>query len=686
MFQAQLRAGGAAGRWLAGLGIAKAHQLASLFPQARLDSGEVLLDLAEALEIEEAGELQDAEENLRTLIELAREESAAASACNARTPCWVFNARAVAERRNRRRDHELRRLTTDGWKDKLKPRPTGPVKLRYGTRGRRLAASGRPKARAEAETAERARWTDAVVSELRDLQAPSWRQLAGSAEPLRLMRLQLGGRRASTLRMRMREWKRYRVWLRQSRGLDFPEKVIDLVDYMVDRAGEPCTRSSLMGFRASVKFVETVGGYEHGWTDDLVFVNTYNELLAAAMRRRDGMATQQAIPPTMKMMAMMELTVTDSVDDSYDALLAWWGLVSCWAVLRYDDHRGLSPADVTEHTAHWELTFRRTKTTGLDKAVVTRVGVIDKSAWLLKSDWMSKGWGRWSEMAPAARDYFLCPPGVDGSCINREIGYTEYAARLRKMLAGLTDPTTGWILGRDASAVFSPHSFRAVLTSALSALGAGKEQLGWLMAWQTKGSATYVRTGRAMTLRMQSRLGVIVREQWGTEDPIGEGDILAQLADAMGHRGLGATDIRGVISGVSTFTAYQGTQFNLMGEPWRKETSLPPADGPTVTSGSASSSFEAPTEASVPNGTAPTEGFVITTSRKRGLRCLHLLGNCYRQPGIHYHVYEACGTTEPDADRYDQICRTCWPAGQIETSGSEEDEVSESSSTETEGA
>ncbi len=262
--------------------------------------------------------------------------------------------------------------------------------------------------------------------------------------------------------------------------------------------------------------------------------------------------------------------------------------------------------------------------------------------------------------------------------------YTEYSARLRAMLAGLRDPSTTWTLGEAASAIFSPHSFRAVLTSALSALGAGKEQLGWLMAWQTQGSATYIRTGRAMTRRMQSRLSTIVREQWGKEDPIGEGDVLQQLREAMEARGMDDLAIQSAVKGITTFTPYQGAPFGLNMELKSTEPNQVHRPDPTVVGGSAASTEAAQAKPCGPDEWPPSRGFVISLSRKRGLRCLHLIGKCYRQPGVHYRNYEVCGTEEPAAHRYDQICGACWPTGDESVDDGEGSEMTESSSTATE--
>ena len=58
--------------------------------------------------------------------------------------------------------------------------------------------------------------------------------------------------------------------------------------------------------------------------------------------------------------------------------------------------------------------------------------------------------------------------------------YIEYAARLRQMLKDLMSSETEQRLGKELAMRFTPHSFRAYLPSALSAVGFTSEGLNWL--------------------------------------------------------------------------------------------------------------------------------------------------------------------------------------------------------------
>ncbi len=80
MFANRLRGDGAAARWLRGLGVAAPHHLSSLFRQADLDSGIILVRLGHEMDLSDADELTMAEQDLYDIIGIAREETAAANA------------------------------------------------------------------------------------------------------------------------------------------------------------------------------------------------------------------------------------------------------------------------------------------------------------------------------------------------------------------------------------------------------------------------------------------------------------------------------------------------------------------------------------------------------------------------------------------------------------------------------
>ncbi len=215
----------------------------------------------------------------------------------------------------------------------------------------------------------------------------------------------------------------------------------------------------------------------------------------------------------------------------------------------------------------------------------------------------------------------LCQLGVGGGCARRELGYVEYSARMRVMLSRLWDPRSGCSLGEGPSMIYTPHSYRSFLTSALAALGASESQLGWLMAWRTKGSATYVRTGRTRTLLLQHRLAEVIRKQWGGEDPIGETDVLEHARVAMQKRGVTEGEIEVAIGFMRTFTPYLGAKFaEAVGmHELMMHMGVAGQEGqPSATTGSSSSTSTAVEEIAPIAKERSCEGYVISISPKRG--------------------------------------------------------------------
>jgi hypothetical protein len=339
-------------------------------------------------------------------------------------------------------------------------------------------------------------------------------------------------------------------------------------------------------------------------------------------------------------------------------MLAWWALTSTWSSLRFDDHRGLSPAGVVEHPDCYQMTFLRTKTTGSDKVETVRPGVVSKQAWLRYPGWFARGWSLWRQNAPFPRDYFLCPPADGGKCAHPELKYVEYSGRMRAMLAALPDES-GVDLGAQWAMFITPHSFRAFLPTALDSMGASRNWLSWLLSWKGKGSSGYARSGRDKTLTMQKTVADIVREHLGGSDPLGEGSVLLNLRAHLDERGADAAEAKRIINSLSAFPK-GGVERVLWpaGDSTRVEAGQPPGSsiGPAVLEEGTAAGGE-PEEEQV------ITGYVISISNKRRIRRLHLVGACYRQPGVDYQEYQVLGDEVPEASEYDDFCRSCWSGG-----------------------
>ena len=640
MFGLRLNRGTPLCSWLVDNGLTTAGGLASLWSSDELDSGAALVDIANALGLDEAAELEQVEAELRDLVTEAQRESAKENRALASEPEWALRARGLE--RKRRREGEPNG-TTSTWENAGKPTgsvPPPPYRARYGTcRQARTAGESDENGRQHAEKEERKRWFAELHEVLKELNAPSLKQARSSSDPERALSLQLGsGRRAATLRTRIREWRRFRIWLRERHGLAFPKDSTMILDYLADRAEEPCARNTLKGVQAGMKFVFRAAGMGEGlWTDEGLKAG-YAELLAQSARTVKGGTANQAIPPTAGILAMLERTVCSSRKPLLERLLSWWMLVSSWGMLRYDDHRGLSPSEVTNTGKCWELLLDRTKTTGSDKPVRHRKVSISYSAWLEHEEWLAVGKQAWDKAAPHDRDYFLCRfSGEQGT--RGEMSYVEYSARIRGILAGLRTEPYQEELGAEYAMCISPHSFRSFLPTALIGAGAPTEDLKWLSAWQTKSGETYVRTSGEKVLQMQEQLTAIIMLNKGERDAIGEWEVVQLGKAKLEARGQAKDTVGGVLSKIRYFRAERSEKKH-----WEDMRDNTPEPAPTKVA-----------EAEMEHG-----GYIVSISQKLGLRKLHRLGSCYRMPKRDYRYYEYLGNRMPTNVQYDSYCRSCW--------------------------
>ncbi len=233
--------------------------LTEFFPTEGLESGAAVMDLAEELGVE-VEESEIFEHAFWDLIAACAQESRRQHSRLATMPLWEMHLGAEAKRRRRWREEEQAKFDADDERKGRQVPPPPPSNPRFATARRRGAAlDGDSRAREKAEDAERAKWLGRLQGILDTLEG-TLRRESGCADDRRLIKALVGGRRASTLRARVRTWERYRQWLRGARGLEHPRSAGDFVDYLLDRAQEPCGRSVLRGAYDMLRFAEEMVG------------------------------------------------------------------------------------------------------------------------------------------------------------------------------------------------------------------------------------------------------------------------------------------------------------------------------------------------------------------------------------------------------------------------------------------
>ncbi len=662
--------------WLRRLGLDRTAGLAHFYTAAELESGAAAMELWQELGGGEDADFPRFASDLDGLVHFAQVQADQRTRGFAASPAFAFHfERRVRARREaiqaaelRLQRHELQRERADV--PPLPPHPRHRHRLRRGD----LLADGAP-GRHEQEEELRRRWIGKLHGVLVELEAPILSIVSSSARPEELLTSHLGGRRAATLAARARAWARYRGWLRAAYGVGHHREAHHLLDYLLDRRAEPATRGTLSAVFSMMKFADQAMGIplEARWSSDANVVAMVNSIIAGAAVSVGGRSRGPAPAPTAGLLIKLEELVCDDSGWAEGRRLAWWFLISSWSSLRHDDHRGMSPSAVAEAADGLDFVLDRTKTTGEDKPVKSRRCVVSNRAWLREPHWLAVGWKLWQDHAPRQRDFFLTQSRPDGTAIYRSLGYVEYAGLSRGIIANLLD-ADGEALGTDIAPYWRPHSWRSFVPSMAAALGATSDDIRWLSAWRAQSAEAYVRTSRAKTLLVQNNVAQLLRLHSGGADPVGERYALEQVSKHLSERGNPEEEVSRVVKALVVFPG-EAVTTPLWASLAAPETSGLSQAGDTTTTGPALKGGSMTVDGGGVSSTeseqerAQISGYVIATSRK-GKRCLHKAGLCYRRAGVHYQRYEVAGSVRPSTERYDDYCRDCWRQGPPRASGS----------------
>jgi len=607
------------------------------------------------------------------------------------------------------------RTADAAWKPAVRP---GRFRLRGDAR---MAAASGPVARAEAEAAERATWCEALVELLLEAGGPIVDATRAASDPRKALAAAAGGRRFRTLAKRIRSWRRLREWCLKVYSSPYPSSPLHLVEYLQARADEPCGLSALQAVAELFVFTEGCRGVPPGarLVDDPYYA-AYRKELEVQHAGAGPLGTRKAPRLPIPFVIALEREVVEDFAPPFYRAYAWWQLVSIWGSLRFDDHRGLAPAQVDFRDGRFTGTLSRTKTTGPGKRVQTLHVVISAESFLVYPNWLAEGWALWAKVAPFVRDYFLTRPTPDlAGALPIEMTYGESAWLLRGLLSGL--PRFGEALACHASPLvplFTQHSGRCWVSSLAALLGIEEARIGYLGRWSPSTARGYVRTADEVIRGVQAEVARRVRRDISSGDEVlfGEDQAARSIAVELEGRGAQPEEVERVLTGLRAWTHELIGELPLGAPSTPRRVSSPdPAlafavvdDFPDeqeswgvdeelcavldaaapeeILPGTADASRdlpEPPRSAAEPppplpledhaDLSAPEEGFVCSVS-KAGWRRLHRLGGCARLPGIHYLEYDFLGVERPTLDQYDDYCKQCWRGDADPQDGSEDAE------------
>ena len=534
--------------------------------------------------------------------------------------------------------------------------------------------------RKDAEEEERTRWIHELAQLVAGSQTPMGKLLLEEPSNVKVLG---AGLRASTLRSRVRHLRRFFSWLELTRGVRFPSELSQLTDYLRVRLSEPCNRGALKNTNEAFGFYEQVTGTPEAerHTSKELYQVVYRELRSNAL---PGRPTKQAPRMPVMLLEALERLVLNSDAAPYLRVFAWWVLLQNWATLRFSDHRGLSPSDITVSGGEFIGKLTRSKTIGADKSIQSRPVVVSSCCYVVEPQWVQAGWKLLSRLADFPRDYLLPTPATNlGGVLRAELRYDTGFAILNRTLSAVRLKDGSEV--PSALAVFwTPHSGRAFMPSASAALNFPREERNFLGGWQAQASDRYARVAR---LRVQNIQKAVVRtfQEQVQGDPLGESETFTHMEEFLVTKGcseerrkrlldaLQRWDVAAVARAqeelqaaaidpeASHIRAEQDEDAKPDEHPEPDAIAAPPAKKKrgghalvkTETLGENPRARRAAIRATL------RQGYYVCLSGKRGIRTLHRLGACYALPDVDYLHYEFVGECLPKNDLYDTICRLC---------------------------
>ena len=244
--------------------------------------------------------------------------------------------------------------------------------------------------------------------------------------------------------------------------------------------------------------------------------------------------------------------------------------------------------------------------------------------------------------------------------------------------------------------LWTEHSERMTLRTWAQAVRVPEDVRRQMGRWRPSADEGYEAAARVNVLRAQKTIAEFIRLNKGRADVFDEYMVMEQVGKRMEGMGLPEQMVEEQLKILCRFTARDSGGPDVHQVRWRMHGPvqfLRPEEGTPATPVDVDEDSEAETIVPGDGGEPKPEGvnlrgqFVISTVGRSGTKTLHKVGECYREPGVHYASYQVIGEEAPNPGEYHQACKVCFPRGGGEsTSFPEEGDSDEVSSSDTEGS
>ena len=298
-------------------------------------------------------------------------------------------------------------------------------------------------------------------------------------------------------------------------------------------------------------------------------------------------------------------------------------------------------------------------------------------AFLIDESWLKVGWDLWEGSDDIRQNFIVLPTDDMEDFTNLSAIPADRAALTREILsiAGLqvNESEHDIQIINAASRFWTEHFSRATLVSMARALHVPKsitDRMGW---WSigSEASEEYIRTYCSLIAKVQEKIATTMREaikEKNREDVFGENYVLEDLEECLQAKDTGCSNssIKKYINSLRTFNEIHALpNLDEATEVWnfkpseveeRNEVNENP--GEQVPEKDESSEEE---EEQVKLTSIPGPGvWVISVSRQT--KCLHIVGQCHRKPGVHYHKWTETKSGVKQ-EQFKKDCKVCFRLG-----------------------
>ena len=547
-------------------------------------------------------------------------------------------------------------------------------------RVRLLAQAGEDqKLRERVEETERLRWIKTLAVLLYRGGTPISKDFVSAAD-LGGSRRVGKGRRPSTLRKHVKTWEKFVLWLKGAYDVEWPVAPQQFIDYLEERASEPCGKSVPLALLKTLMFMETSAEILKPQQISVhPSVSNAMQEIARFLESASHSETRKANMLPVKVVMALERSVMHISTAKFVRAMGWYKLVKIWGALRHSDAQGIDYSSIRVCPRGLEAVLTRTKTTGPGKSVKTVKLYVSKDAWLEAPTWLSVGWEIWEELTQEAglarRDFLLPVPASDLQSITKKVAsYADAAALSKALLSNLGScEGKGHLLLPGLAAMWTEHSERATLRTWAGAIPLSPQILKRLGRWKQSVDEGYDRGDRGEVEKAQAKIAKFIRTSRGKADPVDEEGLLSKIVSRLVDQGF-----------EPSVAAEQLVLLSYFG----RDTAPAASDSEELRSASdsatdvisSSSENEDAAPARKPPSPAQAQGkFFVSIVGRSKQRTLHRSGECYRKPGVHYKEFLDLGDQWPNKSDYHRACKACFPRQLGRTEGENQESSSSDS-------